>query len=249
VSCLVPCGRAVSCQWAAGALAALLALGGACTETAQQALTVEASSTRSHEPGMPSAPLAREDQPKVAFLGDSIAAGQFLAEHQAFPSVLQRQLSGRGAGFVLVNASVNGDTTEDGLRRVDWLLKQRPRVVVIELGENDKREALPVAATEANLRAIIAKVKAADVKPLLLGLNVTPERSAERASALAYARELAAVYPRIAADLDVAFVPEFMGGVAGRREFTLSDGIHPTPEGHERVAHNIADPLRALLDE
>jgi acyl-CoA thioesterase-1 len=178
--------------------------------------------------------------PKVAVLGDSIAAGKYLAEQQAFPRVVERRLR----SFTLINASVSGDTTQDGLRRIDWLLKQRPKIVVVELGENDKLEGVPATTVEANLRAILSKVKAADARALLLGVSSLPDRT----TGVAYARELAAVYPRLAAELSVPFVP-FMQGVAGRRELTLPDGVHPTPEGHERIASNLLDPLRTLLAE
>jgi acyl-CoA thioesterase I len=162
--------------------------------------------------------------------------------------VVERELRARGSHFVLFNASVIGDTTQDGLRRIDGLLRQKPKVVVVELGENDKSQAVPATEVEANLRAILGKVKAADAQALLLGVSSEPDRSAERVTGAAYARELAAIYPRIAAELSVPFVP-FMQGVAGRRELTLPDGVHPTPEGHQRIASHLLEPLRALLSE
>jgi acyl-CoA thioesterase I len=222
----------------------------ACTESSgsetTRALQLEAP-TRTAEPTLPIVMPEREGLPKVAFLGDNIAAGQYVSEQQAFPHVVQRRLN---TSFKLINASVSGDTTEAGLRRIDWLLKQHhPKIVVIELGENDKEQALPVAEVEANLRAIISKLRAAEVKPLLLGLSVVPNANMERARAVAYARELEAIYPRIASELDVAFVPHFMQGVADRKELTLPDGVQPTPEGHERVASNILEALRRLLAE
>lgn len=223
---------------------------GACTdsETSHSALQVAASNTQSSEPSVPNLAVKQVGLPKIAFLGDSIAAGQYLSEQQAFPSVLERELRARGSNFVLVNASVKGDTTEDGLRRIDSLLSQKPKVVVVQLGENDKSQAVPATVVETNLRAILSKVKAADAQALLLGVSSERDRNAERASGAAYARELAAIYPRIAAELSVPFVP-FMQGVAGRRELTLPDGVHPTPEGHQRIASHLLEPLRALLVE
>jgi acyl-CoA thioesterase-1 len=218
-------------------------------ETSSHALQVAAPNAEATEPTLPAITLSRAGLLKVVFLGDSIAAGQYLTEPQAFPSVVERRLRASGVNFALINASVSTDTTQDGLRRVDWILKQQPEVVVIELGENDKKQALPVSEVEANLRAILTKVKAAHATPLLLGMTGEPEHAPDRASALAYARDFEAMYPRLAAELDVPFVPRFMQGVAGRRELTLPDRIHPTPEGHERVASNIVEPLRALLTE
>lgn len=229
-------------------LACLLCCACSGSETSSHALRVEAPNAESAEPSVPSFPVKQAGMQQVALLGDSIGAGQFLSEHQAFPSVLEQRLRARGHNIALLNASVSGDTTEDGLRRIDWLLKHRPDIVLVELGENDKVQAVPVPRVEANLRAILRKILAADVRALLLGVSSEPDRSAGRSAGVEYARELAGVYPRLAAELGVPFVP-FLQGVAGRRELTLPDGVHPTPEGHERIASNVLEPLRTLLSE
>lgn len=222
-------------------------LSGACTdtETSRNTLRIEANNARTAEPGVPDLAVKRAGLPKVAILGDSIGAGQFLSEQQAYPSVVERELRALGKNIVLINASVRDDTTADGLRRIDWLLRQAPKVVVVELGENDKGQAVPLREVEANLRAILSKIQGAGAQALLLGVSGEPDRNARDA---AYARELAAIYPRIAAELSVPFVA-FLQGVAGRRELTLPDGVHPTPEGHERIAGHLIDPLRLLLSK
>ncbi|MET0391076.1 MAG: GDSL-type esterase/lipase family protein, partial [Polyangiales bacterium] len=114
---------------------------------------------------------ARPLLPKVVFLGDSISAGLHLAAEQAFPALLKRRFASSKLAFELVNAGVSGDTTAGGLRRVDWLLKQSPRAVVVELGANDGMRGVPVANIEANLREIVSKLQAADAKVLLLGMR------------------------------------------------------------------------------
>jgi acyl-CoA thioesterase-1 len=225
---------------------------GACSdsEPSRKTLQVTASNTQTSEPivAIPNFAVEQAGLPKIAILGDSIAAGQYLSEQQAFPSVVERELRARGKNFVLLNASVSGDTTADGLRRIDALLSQKPKIVVVELGENDKSQAVPVTAVEANLRAILGKIEAADAQALLLGVSSERDRNAERTTGATYARELAAMYPRIADELSVPCVP-YMEGVAGRRELTLPDGVHPTPEGHQRIASHLIEPLRTLLGE
>ncbi len=181
--------------------------------------------------------------PKVVFLGDSISAGLHLPGDQAFPAIVQRRLAEQGAPFQLANAGVSGDTSAGGLRRVDWVLKQAPAVVVIELGGNDGLRGQPVAAIEQNLREIIARVRAKDARPLLLGLRLPPSYGAE------YARAFDAIYPRLAQELEVAYVPFFMAGVAGVPDLNLEDGLHPTRAGHERLADNVAPALKQLLLE
>jgi acyl-CoA thioesterase I len=221
-----------------------LLVGVACTdaETSQSALQVAAPNTPAAEPSVPNVVPKQAGQPIVAFLGDSIAAGQYLTSEQAFPSVLERQLR----TFVLLDASERSDTTADGLRRLPEVLRRKPKIVVVALGENDKSQAVSVRDVEANLREILVQVHAADAQALLLGVSSEPDRNAERTSGASYARELAAMFPRVAAELDVPFVP-FLQGVAGRRELTLPDGVHPTPEGHQRIAGHVIGPLRALL--
>jgi acyl-CoA thioesterase-1 len=209
---------------------------------AKRLWSVDAPMTEQSEARTPEVQVGQAALPKVAFLGDGITAGMHVAAEQAFPAVLQRRLREVGSGFTLLNAGSGHGTSQDALRRVDALLKQRPVVVVIEIGENDAAEGIGLSETEANLRAIVAKVQSADAEALLLGLQVPKSHNGAD-----YARDLAAIYPRVADDLHTAVVPDFMRAVAGRPELTLSDGLHPTPQGHERLAGNMAQALRTLL--
>ena len=118
------------------------------------------------------APNIPADAPLVVFLGDSISAGLHLPANQAFPAVLQADLAGRGQPFRLVNAGVSGDTSAGGLGRIDWIVKQKPAVVVIELGGNDALRGIALASIEANLRALVDRVRAGGAKVLLLGMRI-----------------------------------------------------------------------------
>jgi acyl-CoA thioesterase-1 len=179
--------------------------------------------------------------PKVAFLGDSISAGLHLPGAQAFPAVLRERLEARGLPFELLNAGVSGDTMAGGLRRVDWLLKQAPKIVVVELGANDAMRGQPIASIEQNLRGILEKVRVRGATPLLLGMRIPTSYGAD------YAAQFEAIYPRVAKDTNVAFVPFFMEGVAGVPEQNLEDGIHPTPEGHQKLAKTCEEELAKLV--
>ena len=109
------------------------------------------------------------DAQLVVFLGDSITAGLHLPADQAFPSVLQAQCARHGHPFRLVNAGVSGDTSAGGLARIEWVLQQKPAIVVVELGGNDGLRGQELSTIEANLRAIVAKIRAANAGVLLLG--------------------------------------------------------------------------------
>jgi acyl-CoA thioesterase-1 len=179
--------------------------------------------------------------PAVAFLGDSITAGYELRAEQAYPALLREQLGKAGEPFRAINAGVSGDTSAGGLRRVDWLLAQKPAVVVIELGANDGLRGAPTREIEQNLRAIVAKVREGGATPLLLGMRLPPSYGEP------YAGEFAALYDRVAEELALAYVPFFMQGVAGMVELTQADGLHPTAEGHRKLAANVAPALAKLL--
>ena len=154
---------------------------------------------------------------------------------------LQRRLAEDGLPFHLINAGVSGDTTAGGVARVDWLLKQEPAVVVIELGANDGFRGVPLATIEENLRRIVERVREAGVRALLLGIRLPPNYGSE------YAGGFDELYARVAEETGVAYVPFFMEGVAGVPDMNLQDGIHPTPAGHEKLADNLESSLADLL--
>ena len=179
-------------------------------------------------------------RPLAIFLGDSLSAGLGVDEDQAFPALVARQLAAEGHPFRLVNAGVSGDTTAGGLRRLDWLLRQRPAVLVVELGANDGLRGLPLDETEANLREIVARARDAGAKVLLLGMKLPPNYGD-------YAARFTALYPRIAQDTGVALVPFLLEGVGGDPTLNQGDGMHPNVAGHEIVARTVAPFVRDLL--
>ena len=200
-----------------------------------------AATAKAPRGGRPAAPDVPDDAPLVAFLGDSISAGLHLPRDRAFPAALQRRLAAAGVPFRLVNAGVSGDTTAGGLARVDWILKQKPAIVVVELGANDGLRGVPVETIEANLREILRRVVESGAKPLLLGMRLPPNYGP------AYTAAFEEAFERVADEHDAAFLPFFMTGVAGRLDLNLEDGIHPTAEGHEKLAENVEPALRPLL--
>ncbi len=185
---------------------------------------------------------ATQSGPKVVFLGDSLTAGLHVDAREAYPAVLQRRLTAEGLPFELVNAGVSGDTTAGGLRRLDWLLKQGPDALVVALGGNDGLRGTPLETVEENLRAIVTRVQAAGAEVLLLGMRLPPNYGP------AYTDGFQAVYERVAREAEVEFVPFYIDGVGGVPELNHPDGIHPLPEGHERIADNLEPALRALVD-
>lgn len=184
---------------------------------------------------------AVERGPLVLFLGDSLTAGYGLGEEEGFPALVGEELGRRGLGVRVVNAGVSGDTSAGGLARVDWLLEQRPAIVVVGLGANDGLRGLSVAATEENLRAIVRRCRASGAAVLLLGMRIPPNYGAD------YTEAFASLYPRLARELEVPLVPFLLSGVAARPELNLADGIHPNADGQRIVAGTVLSHLEPLV--
>ena len=178
----------------------------------------------------------------VAILGDSLTAGLGVAHEEAYPALLEARLRREGYAYRVVNAGVSGDTSAGGLRRVDWVLRTRPDVVVVALGANDGLRGLPVEALRDNLEAIVRRLRAAGARVLLAGMRVPPNYGD------AYARAFAAVFPDVARRTGVPLVPFLLDGVAGQARLNQADGIHPTAEGHRLMAERLWPYLRPLLE-
>lgn len=188
------------------------------------------------------APAPVPAAPLVVFLGDSLTAGLGLDESQAYPALLDRQLNQEGKAVRVINAGVSGDTTAGGLSRLNWLLGQHPDVMVVGLGANDGLRGLPLTEVESNLRQIVRRSQAAGARVLLLGMRIPPNYGP-------YADQLAAIYPKLAKELNVPLVPFLLDKVGGIRSLNQADGIHPTAQGQEIVAKNVRPYLEKVLAE
>lgn len=179
----------------------------------------------------------------VVVLGDSLTAGYGLTAEQAYPALVQAALAAEPATarWRVVNAGVSGDTSAGGLRRIDWVLKSRPQAVVIALGANDGLRGLPVAELEANLRGIIAKVRAAGAVPLLAGMRVPKNLGPD------YAAAFDGLYPRLARELSIPLLPFLLEGVAMRPELNQADLVHPNAAGQAVIARAVTAWLKPLL--
>jgi acyl-CoA thioesterase-1 len=180
-------------------------------------------------------------EPVVAMLGDSLTAGLGVAAEEAYPALLQARLQREGYAYRVVNAGVSGDTTAGGLRRVDWVLRARPEVVIVALGANDGLRGLPPAATRVNLVAIVDRLQAGGARVLLAGMRLPPNYGE------AYTRDFARVFPEVARQAGVAFMPFLLDGIAADRQLNQADGIHPNAAGHAVVAERMWPYLEPLL--
>ncbi|HEX9786638.1 MAG TPA: arylesterase [Candidatus Binatia bacterium] len=171
----------------------------------------------------------------ILFLGDSITAGNGLDLSQAYPAIIQEKIDARGWRFKTVNAGQSGDTSAGGLSRLDWLLKNRVEVLVLELGGNDGLRGLPVETTRKNLQLIIDRTQERypQATIIIAGMKVPPNMGR------AYGDKFEAMFAELARHNKAPLIPFVLEGVGGVRELNLPDGIHPNAKGQKIVAANV----------
>lgn len=179
----------------------------------------------------------------ILFFGNSLTAGYGLNPDEAFPALIQQKIDSLGLLYNVVNAGVSGETSSGGKSRIDWILRQRVHVFVLELGANDGLRGIPINQTQQNLQAIIDKVKSKypDVTIILAGMQIPPNMGRT------YTNSFKAMFPELATKNNATLIPFILEGVGGEARLNQQDGIHPTAEGHRIVSENIWKHLKGLL--
>jgi acyl-CoA thioesterase-1 len=177
----------------------------------------------------------------IVALGDSLTTGLGVTPDEAYPARLQARLAREGYPYRVVNAGVSGDTTTGALRRLPWLLRQRPEIAIVALGANDGLRGQSVDVMRANLTEIVRQLRAAGAQVLLVGMRLPPNYGN------GYVREFESVFPAIARREQVGFVPFLLEGVAAVPALNQADGIHPNAEGQRIIAEHLWPHLAPLL--
>lgn len=186
---------------------------------------------------------ARTAEPAVVLaLGDSLTAGYGLPPDKSFPAQLEGALAERGRAVRVINGGVSGDTSAGGLARIDWLLAEKPDLVIVELGANDGLRGFDPAVTKRNLDRILDKIRRSGARVLLTGMKAPPNLGR------AYGREFSALYEELAETHGVPLYPFFLDGVVADPSLNLADGIHPTAEGIAVIVERIVPMVLAALD-
>lgn len=181
---------------------------------------------------------------RIVALGDSLFAGYGLRPAEAYPVRLEAALRARGINARIVNAGVSGDTTADGLGRLDFTLNSQPRkpdLVILCLGGNDMLRALPASESRTNINAMLAKLEAKQVPVLVMGMLAAPNLGPD------YARQFNPIFPAAAKAHGAALVPFFLAPVIDHPELRQADHIHPTAKGVEVLVSATVDQVVAAL--
>lgn len=184
---------------------------------------------------------SEDDRPKIVAFGDSLTAGLGVAADETYPAQLQRRLDALGLRYRVVNAGVSGETTAGGVRRVPWILRGRPAIVILELGANDGLRGLRVDETEGNLERIIQQLQRSGVQVILAGMKLPPNYGKE------YLSGFERIYPELAARYQLPLIPFFLEGVAASHTLNQADGIHPTAQGYRMIVETMLRTIGPVL--
>jgi acyl-CoA thioesterase-1 len=201
---------------------------------------------RSGEPLTERSPAAKPAggaAPTVVFLGTSLTAGLGLDPELAYPALVQAKIDSAGLRYRVVNAGVSGETSAGALRRIDWLLRDPPAVLVIETGANDALRGQNPDSIRGNIQAIIDRARAITPAPsvVLVGMEALPNYGP------AYARRFREIYPDLARRNRIPLIPFLLAGVAGVDSLNQPDGLHPTAAGQRMVAETVWKALEPVL--
>lgn len=179
----------------------------------------------------------------IAF-GDSLTAGYGGPLEDSYPSLLEKELTLINKNIKIINMGVSGETTTAGLDRVDFVISQKPSIVLLGLGANDMLRASSPKIAKENLKTIIERFQKEGITIVLLGMKSTASNGKQ------YRDEFDAIYPSLAKSYNLTLVPFFLEGVVLNPALNNNDGIHPNKAGYEKIVkENILPILLPILED
>ncbi len=181
-----------------------------------------------------SEPEGRSETMKtIVAVGDSLTAGHGLEESAGYPALLEKKLQAAGYNYQVVNAGVSGETSSGTLSRMEWILTLGPDIVILETGANDGLRGIDPQLVEKNIREILQLLKDKKIEVLLAGMKMVWNLGP------VYVSKFNNIYPKLAEEFDVVYLPFFLEGVAMKRALTQGDGIHPNEQGYKIITEKI----------
>ena len=197
---------------------------------------------------LPSLALANQnavsDRPlAVVGFGDSLMSGFQLPIQDSFTAQLEKALKDKGVNVTITNAGVAGETTTDGVSRLDWSVPEGTDLVILEFGANDALRGIDPAISEKNLSDILEKLKQRNVQVILAGMLAPPNMGND------YAEKFNAIFPRLAEKYDVPLYPFFLDGVATVKSLQLADGEHPNTQGVAKMVEGFLPLMEKTISQ
>ena len=197
---------------------------------------------------LPSLALANQnavsDRPlAVVGFGDSLMSGFQLPIQDSFTAQLEKALKDKGLNVTITNAGVAGETTTDGVSRLDWSVPEGTDLVILEFGANDALRGIDPAISEKNLSDILEKLKQRNVQVILAGMLAPPNMGND------YAEKFNAIFPRLAEKYDVPLYPFFLDGVATVKSLQLADGEHPNTQGVAKMVEGFLPLMEKTISQ
>jgi acyl-CoA thioesterase I len=216
------------------------------------------STLKPTEPASPASPTAAADQapattpppttatvndkrPLIICFGDSLTAGYGTELGKSYPDYLQADLDAKGYHYRVVNEGISGNTTKDGVERVDHIIAMKPAVVVVEFGGNDGLRGLRIEDSRINLDKIVSALKTSGTKVVLAGITLPPDYGPD------YIKQFNDTYALLAKKYSVPLLPFLLKGVFGVDGMMQDDRTHATANGNKVVASNVLPYVLPLL--
>ncbi len=179
----------------------------------------------------------------ILILGDSLSAGYGIDQGQSWVNLLSARLTEGNSDYTIVNSSISGDTTANGLHRLhDKLELYQPAIVILELGANDGLRGMPLTYIKSNLEQMITQSLDANASVLLAGMRIPPNYGKK------YTQQFSRLYSTLAQQHQVSLLPFLLQGVAGQPELIQPDGLHPNQKAQPRIMQNVWEHLSPMLD-
>ena len=174
----------------------------------------------------------------ILALGDSLTEGLGVDNDANYPAQLEARLKEMGYKDVkVINSGLSGETSTGLVNRLDWVLQTKPDITILTIGANDAIRGIDVATVEANIRTAVKRLQDGGSEVILGGMQIYDNLGAD------YVESFAAIYPRVAKDMNVTLIPFFLDGVGGDAELNQADAIHPTKEGYTIIVNDNILPI------
>ena len=210
-----------------------------------QTVTTQSTSTQTNETQKTTTTTEQQAPLTILALGDSLTEGLGVDNDANYPAQLEARLKELGYKDVkVVNSGLSGETSTGLVNRLDWVLQTKPDITILTVGANDAIRGIDVATVEANIRTAVKRLQNNGSEVILGGMQIYDNLGSD------YVESFAAIYPRVAKDMNVTLIPFFLDGVGGDPKLNQADAIHPTKEGYTIIVNdNILPILQPKLEK